>query len=52
MKDETMKSLAAIGGITLIEIVALLNGINGTMLATTIGILGGLGGYFIAKRSE
>jgi len=40
-----MKTLVAILIIGLILLVALSKGVNGTLLATGIGIIAGLGGY-------
>lgn len=44
-----MKALAAIAGIVLLEIVAMLQGMNGFLFLTAIGIISGLGSYFIAE---
>lgn len=42
-------ALAAVAGIVAIEIVALCQGINGTILATSLTILGGIGGFELKK---
>ena len=52
VKDVTIKALAAIASITVIECYALSLGVNGVALAATIGGLAGLGGYFLAKRQS
>lgn len=50
MKDDTIKALAAMGCITILEAVALVNGINGTLLSLGLAALAGLGGYALGKR--
>lgn len=52
MNDETMKALMAMGCISVLEAVALLQGINGTVYSLVIAALAGLGGYALAKRKE
>lgn len=52
MKDETMKSIAAMGCITAMVLVGLMNGIDGVLLGSGLGLLSGLGGYFAAQRKE
>ena len=42
--------LAAIGAITLLEVVALLKGIDGALLTTAIAVIAGLGGYAVAVK--
>jgi len=37
--------VSAILGITIIEVIALLKGINGTLLTIVVGIIAGIGGY-------
>jgi len=37
--------IAAIAGLTLIEIVALFNGINGTLMTLVVGAIAGLAGW-------
>jgi len=39
--------IVAILGLTILEIVALLNGINGTMLRIVVILIAGLGGWVI-----
>lgn len=51
MKDETIKALVAMGCITVLEAVALLQGINGALLSLGLAALAGLGGYALGKRS-
>ena len=50
MNDETIKVITAIGALTTLEVVALLNGVNGTLFSTVTMIIGGLAGYGIAQR--
>jgi hypothetical protein len=38
-------ALFAIGGITILEVIALLQGIDGAILMLSLALLGGLGGY-------
>ena len=45
MKD--LKALCAIGGIVLLESIALMKGIDGTILTMVVATLAGLGGYYI-----
>lgn len=52
MSDDVKKSdkswivpVAALGAITVIESIALLNGINGVALTTAVGVASGIGGY-------
>jgi len=52
MNDATIKTICAIGGIVLLECVALSQGIDGIALAAVIAVLAGLGGYTIAKVKE
>lgn len=42
--------IAAIAGIVIIEAIALFNGINGTLMATSLAIVAGLGGYQFGKN--
>ena len=42
----------AIGGIVILEVVALLNGINGTMLGLAIASIAGLGGYEVRHGQD
>ena len=52
MKDETIKLLAAIAGITIIEVVALACGIDGIILSGTVAVLSGLGGYTLSQARQ
>lgn len=52
MKDETIKSLTAMGCITILSATALSMGINGTLLSLCLAALAGLGGYALGKRHE
>ena len=45
MKD--LKALCAIGGIVVLESIALIKGIDGTILTMVVATLAGLGGYYI-----
>jgi hypothetical protein len=50
VKDSTVITLAAVGGITAIEICAMaFLGIDGVLLGATVGTLAGLAGYRIGK---
>jgi len=45
LKD--LKALCAIGGIVVLESIALMKGIDGTILTMVMATLAGLGGYYI-----
>jgi len=45
LKD--LKALCAIGGIVVLESIALMKGIDGTILTMVVATLAGLGGYYI-----
>jgi len=45
-----ISAIIAILAITILEIVAITQGINGALLAGAIGIIAGLGGYTASKR--
>lgn len=45
------KTLAAIIGVVILEVIALLKGIDGALLVSAVAVLGGLGGYSIKKKS-
>jgi len=45
MKD--IKALCAIGGIVILESIALMKGIDGTILTMVVATLAGLGGYYM-----
>lgn len=47
MEDSTIKAIAAMFCITVLEAIALLSGINGLMLVSAIGALAGVAGYEI-----
>lgn len=47
MDDNTIKALAAMGCITVLEAIALSLGIDGVLLATAVGALAGIAGYEI-----
>jgi len=58
LKD--MKAICAIGGIVILESIALMKGIDGTILTMVVATLAGLGGYYmrsgvdgvLSKREE
>jgi len=52
MEDKTIQAIAAMGCITVIELFAIYNKIDGTVLAAVIGAITGLGGYFIGKKNS
>ena len=52
MKDETIKSIAAMACISAMVITGLFTGQDGVLLGSGIGLLSGLGGYFAAQRKE
>jgi len=45
-------SIIAILAITALEIVAITQGINGTLLAGSIAIIAGLGGYAVKRKRK
>lgn len=45
MKD--IKAIVAIGGIVVLESIALMKGIDGTILTMVVATLAGLGGYYM-----
>jgi len=45
LKD--LKALCAIGGIVILESIALIKGIDGTILTMVVATLAGLGGYYM-----
>jgi len=45
LKD--LKALCAIGGIVVLESIALMKGIDGTILTMVVATLAGLGGYYM-----
>ena len=47
MKDKTIIAVAAIFVIGCLEMVALIQGINGVLLSFVIAVISGLGGYEI-----
>lgn len=44
--------LAAIAGLVILEIVALLKGINGTLFTMVIAVIAGIGGWAIPSPKE
>ncbi len=47
MTEKTTVALAAIGGLVILEAVALFNGINGTLYSLVIAAVAGLGGWIM-----
>ncbi len=47
-----IETITAICGIVILESIALMKGIDGTILTMVIGVLAGLGGYYIGGRKE
>ena len=45
MQDETIKTICIIFGIVLLEICAMICGIDGMLLTTVVGALAAIGGY-------
>jgi LPXTG-motif cell wall-anchored protein len=45
-----MKTFVSLLAITLLEILALIKGVDGTALSLAIAALAGLGGYYIRKK--
>lgn len=43
------KTIAAIAGLVIIEVVALFNGIDGVMFGSVVAAIAGLGGYNLRK---
>jgi len=52
MKDETIVKIIAIISLTMINITALLHGIDSTLTGTICAIIGGIAGYEIRKYVE
>ena len=52
MDSETIRVLVAVSAITLLEVIALILGYNGTVLSLSVGALAGLGGYELAKKTQ
>jgi len=50
MNDRTFLTVIAMICITILEIMAVLRGIDGQLFATVISILAGLGGYHIGRK--
>ena len=47
IKIKDIKALVAIGGIVILESIALMKGIDGTILTMVVVTLAGLGGYYM-----
>jgi len=52
MKEKTIKSLFAMALIAGLEAIALVMGVDGTMLSLAVAALAGLGGYELGRRTE
>ncbi len=52
LKMKRIETLGAICGIVILESIALMKGIDGTILTMVIGVLAGLGGYYIRGWKE
>lgn len=50
MKDKTIALIAIGSMITLIEVAAIFNGLNGEVLFTSIAALASIFGYFIGRK--
>jgi len=50
MKD--LKGIVAIGGIVVLESIALMKGIDGTILTMVVATLAGLGGYYVRGQVD
>ncbi|RLE76540.1 MAG: hypothetical protein DRJ44_03895 [Thermoprotei archaeon] len=50
--DATLVKLASIAGITILEAIALIKGIDGALLATVFAFLGGIAGYQVKVAVE
>ena len=50
MADKTLITIIAIISVVILEIVALIKGIDGQIFATVISVIAGLGGYTIGKK--
>jgi len=52
MEDKTTQAIVAMVCITVIELFAIYNKIDGTVLAAVIGTIAGLGGYIVGKKNS
>lgn len=52
MKPDQVKVCAAIAGIVIIEVAALLTGHDGTILSLAVGAIAGLGGFSLARLTQ
>lgn len=51
-KKVSIETVCAMACITILEIVALLKGIDGMMLSTSIGVIAGLGGFWLGRNQS
>lgn len=47
--QEKLPAIVAIGSLTVLEIVALMHDVNGTLLSAVIAAVAGLGGYSVGR---
>ena len=52
MEDKTTQAIVAMVCITVIEIFAIYNKIDGTILSAVIAAIAGLGGYIVGKKNS
>jgi len=52
MKDKTIKALAGITGLTILEITALTLGYDGMLFGVVIAAIAGLAGYTIGRKTS
>ena len=52
MKDKTIGLIVIGSWIGIIEVVALLKGINGQIMITAVGALVGIFGYFVGRKEK
>ena len=51
MDESEARTLAAIAGITILESIALIMGVDGTFLLPSVAAIAGIAGYTIALKS-
>ena len=51
MSNRNWEAIFAMFCITIIEVIALLKGIDGMFLSTTVAVIAGLGGFWIGKST-
>lgn len=50
MKDKAIVTIFGVGCVTVIEIMALFNGVDGQILATSLATIAGIVGYMFGRR--